>query len=424
MPTINVYLSNLNTNIDVSNNLTIEFTPPDQTIGNYDIVSNINIPLSLNTPFYIGISNEEISQAFSSNNDDDLIFMTQKDNFISLFDQTDYQIADSSIFFRSNTNTLLVNESEIIQNIDTNSLNVVDYYILYIAKQIFNTAAASVLFNNTDNVINTTNIQINNGYINTVNRNANYWGDIYFNNPNNPLLYADNSYPYPYTFNSSMTPTYSSNINPCEIIYKSISKNAPERLISLPSINNTYPYVYKINLIPGDIISFKLTLRPPADQYFKVIHEPQPPQTRIISPITYLIQLNFVPPEIVSYTYNGNAVTVMLTRIKNIEDFKGIFTDILNPAGSHYYNNIPTSIISNNTGYLTDQAAFNACITGISTTIQYPYVLKIPSSFFSTLTNNKMPINNYDIYYNQRYSTGLPCKYNSENGYVIIAISG
>lgn len=140
MTTINVYLSNLNTNIDVSNNLTIEFGPPDQYIGNYDIVANIDIPLSLITPFYIGISNEEISQAFTNNNDDDLLFMTQKNNFITLFDQSDYPISDASIFFRSNTNTLLVNENEIIQQIDTNSLNVVDYYILYIAKQIFNTA--------------------------------------------------------------------------------------------------------------------------------------------------------------------------------------------------------------------------------------------------------------------------------------------
>lgn len=281
-----------------------------------------------------------------------------------------------------------------------------------------------MLFNNTDNVINTTNLQINNGYTNTVNKTANFWGDISFNNPNNPQLYpATNKYPYPYSFNSNMTPMYTTNINPCEIIYKSISKNAPERLISLPSLIN-YPYVYKLNLIPGDIISFKLKLNPPADQYVNVIHEPQPPATKIINPITYLIQLNFIPPEIVTYTYNGNLVSVMITRIKSIDAFKLIFSDILNPTTSHYYTKIPTSTISKTTGYLTDQDTFNACIRGISTTIQYPYVLKIPAKYFSTCTNNKMPISDYDIFYNSKYNTGLPCKYNSVNDYVIIAISG
>ena len=293
MKNINVYLSNLNTNIDVNNNLTIKFEPPDQNIGNYDIVANINIPISSTTPFYIGISNEEISEAFTMNNDDDLIFMTEKNYFIALFDRVDYPISDSSIFFASNTsttpNTLLVYENEII---NANSLNVVDYYILYIAKQIFNTATASVLFNNTDNVINTTNVQINTGYTNTVDTTANYWGNM---TSNNPHLYAStNKYPYPYSFNSSIS-SITSNINPCEIIYKSITKSAPERLIGLPSLND-YPCVYKINLIPGDIISFKLTLKPPADQYFTVIHDPQLPATRIINPITYLIQLNFVSP--------------------------------------------------------------------------------------------------------------------------------
>jgi len=422
MTTINVYLSNLNTNIDVSNNLTIEFTPPDQNIGNYDIVSTISIPLSLITPFYIGISNEEISEAFTMNNDDDLLFMTKKDNFIELFDQADYPISDTSINFISNRSTLLVNNNEIVQNVDTNSLNVVDYYILYIAKEIFNSAAASVLFNNTDNVINTTNTQINNGYTDTVNKTANYWGDVSFNDPSNSKLYADNIYPYPYSFNSDLTPMYTNNINPCEIIYKAISKNAPERLIDLPRLNDS-PYVYNLNLIAGDIITFKLKLTPPSDQYYKVIHDPDPPATRIINPITYLIQLNFVAPEIVSYTYNGNLVTIMLTRIKKIENFRAIFADILNPLGNHYYTKIPTTTISSATPYLTDQAAFDACIAGISTTIQYPYVLKIPVKFFSTFTNNKIPISDYDIIYNSKYNTGLPCKYNSENGHIIVAIS-
>ena len=114
----------------------------------------------------------------------------------------------------------------------------------------------------------------------------------------------------------------------------------------------------------------------------------------------------------------------MLTRIKNIDDFKAIFADILNPATSHYYANIPTSNISNSSGYLTDQDAFNACITGIPETIQYPYVLKIPSNFFYTSTNNRMPISDYDIFYKQNSSTGLPCKYNSVNGYVIVPVPG
>jgi len=44
--------------------------------------------------------------------------------------------------------------------------------------------------------------------------------------------------------------------------------------------------------------------------------------------------------------------------------------------------------------------------------------------FFSTSTNNKMPISDYDIIYKLKSCTGLPCKYNSVNGFVIVAITG